>query len=137
MQVLRNAENAPQLLAELCVDHPSYVYGQCLRGFEFLQRGDVKTAMEAFRIALQNSEEDYRVWLGFGDCYVFQKEYKTAIAHYSNAVTLFPHCAIAYTRLVQTWMQLEEVNTAQRVLSKGLSINGEDPGVGDYAMTEL
>ena len=93
--------------------------------------------MEAFRIALQNSEEDYRVWLGLGDCYVFQKEYKTAIAHYSNAVTLFPHCAIAYTRLVQTWMQLEEVNTAQRVLSKGLSINGEDPGVGDFAMTEL
>ena len=125
------------MLTELCSEHPSYEYGQYLRGVEFLQRGDVKTALEAFRSALRNSEEDYRVWLGLGDCYVFQKEYKTAIAHYSNAVTLFPHCANAYTRLVQAWIQLDELSTAQRVLSKGLSIDGENPGVGNAALIEV
>ena len=68
---------------------------------------------------------------------MFQKEDKTAIAQYANAVTLFPHCANAYTRLVQAWIQLDELSTAQRVLSKGLSIDGENPGVGNAALIEV
>lgn len=135
--VLKQKEAALQILTELCNDHPEYVYGQYLRGEEYLQRGDVKTAFESFRSALRSDDGDYRVWLGLGDCYVFQKDYKTAVAHYMNAITLFPHCTNAYSRLVQAWIQLGDKGTAQRLLSKGLSIDGEHPSVSEIVCSKF
>ena len=125
--MLKQKEAALQILTELCNDHPEYVYGQYLRGEEYLQRGDVKTAFESFRSALRSDDGDYRVWLGLGDCYVFQKDYKTAVAHYMNAITLFPHCTNAYSRLVQAWIQLGERERRSDSCQRGCPSMGSIP----------
>ena len=90
--MLKQKEAALQILTELCNDHPEYVYGQYLRGEEYLQRGDVKTAFESFRSALRSDDGDYRVWLGLGDCYVFQKDYKTAVHERNHPLPSLYEC---------------------------------------------
>lgn len=100
-----------------------------LTGIEYLQRNDLIQALQSLRSALLCDNRDYRVWIGLGDIYSLKKDYEKALVHYLHSLSLFPQCSISYCRLVQTWLQLNQLSHAQSLLNKGLSIHKENPGV--------
>lgn len=116
-------------LVQLTSAYPSYVYGNYLHGLECIQRGDAEIALTSFRKALKCDNHDYRVWLGLGDYYSLKKEYEKAVVHYTQSLTLFPHCLTACCRIAQSWIHLNNIGTAQKMISKGLLYDREYPGV--------
>lgn len=118
-------------LVQLTSAYPSYVYGNYLHGLECIQRGDAEIALTSFRKALKCDNHDYRVWLGLGDYYSLKKEYEKAVVHYTQSLTLFPHCLTACCRIAQSWIHLNNIGTAQKIISKGLLYDREYPGVDD------
>lgn len=107
----------------------NYVYGNYLRGLEYLQRGDSTNALDFLRKALRIDNRDYRVWLGLGDWYTTKKEYDKAVIHYTQALNLFPQCTVGICRLAQALLWAKNGVAAQKMITKGLSLDRENPGV--------
>lgn len=115
-----------EILDKVTTTYPSYTYARQLLAEEHLLRGDGEKALANFRIALQTAPNDFRLWLGLGDCFSLQSNFAMARCHYEECLRLFPSCTSGLFRVNQSYLQENNYHRASESIDRSLSIAPED-----------
>jgi Tfp pilus assembly protein PilF len=105
------------------------------RGFELLERGDVRQAAECCRRALKIKPDLVEAHFLVGLVALEGKDRRTAFSAFGSVTKLQPGHAAAWAHLARLYMSEGQVNRADAALLKATSCASDDPMVHDLLGT--
>ncbi|MEL1241117.1 tetratricopeptide repeat protein [Flavobacterium flavipallidum] len=102
-------------------------------GFDYLYKGDIKTAMYRFNQAWLLDPKNENVFWGFGAVYFTFKDFKNALTQYEEGLVLNSHSSNLITDKASVYMSkyqitntLNDLNTAIDLFKKSLIIDSKN-----------